>query len=83
MQLAATISKQEKAGNPRADTGCRQRIERISAAPEGTSIRTRQPGVSVWLRMSALPDGTPARDDRMHVEFDTELELIAMIPFGE
>lgn len=34
MQLAATISKQEKAGNLRADTGCRQRIERISAAPE-------------------------------------------------
>lgn len=39
------------------------------------------PGVSVWLRMSELPDGTPARNKRMHVPFDTELELTDMITY--
>jgi len=35
----------------------------------------KAPGVSVWLRMSALPDGTSARDERAHVPFDVEFEL--------
>lgn len=43
----------------------------------------KAPGVSVWLKMSALPDGTPSRDERMHAPFDTELELIDMIPFSD
>lgn len=43
----------------------------------------KAPGVSVWFRMSALPDGTPAKDDRMHLPFDTELELVDMIPFKD
>ncbi|CAM5680872.1 hypothetical protein MAUB1S_01455 [Mycolicibacterium aubagnense] len=43
----------------------------------------KAPGVSVWYRMSQLPDGTPAKDDRMHLPFDTELELVDMIPFKE
>jgi hypothetical protein len=43
----------------------------------------KAPGVSVWFRVSALPDGTPAKDDRMHVPFETELELVSMIPFND
>jgi hypothetical protein len=37
------------------------------------------PGVSVWIRHSALPDGRPARDERTHVPFDYEFELIDMM----
>ncbi|WP_006247213.1 hypothetical protein [Mycolicibacterium tusciae] len=37
------------------------------------------PGVSVWIRHSALPDGRPSRDERTHVPFDYEFELIDMM----
>jgi hypothetical protein len=43
----------------------------------------KAPGVSVWFRVSALPDGTPAKDERMHVPFDTDLELVDMVPFKD
>lgn len=39
----------------------------------------KAPGVSVWFRHSALPDGRPARDERAHVPFDHEFELIEMM----
>ncbi|OBA71513.1 hypothetical protein A5641_02115 [Mycobacterium sp. 1554424.7] len=39
----------------------------------------KAPGVSIWIRHSALPNGRPARDERAHVPFDHELELIDMI----
>jgi hypothetical protein len=38
-----------------------------------------RPGVSVWMRTPALPDGTPARDERAHVPFDHEFELIELM----
>ncbi|MEX7473066.1 hypothetical protein AB4Z39_25520 [Mycobacterium adipatum] len=37
------------------------------------------PGVSVWFTHSALPDGRPARDDRSHVPFDFEFEIVEMM----
>lgn len=37
------------------------------------------PGVTVWFRKSELPDGTPATDSRMHVPFDTDIELVDMM----
>lgn len=39
------------------------------------------PGVSVWLRMSALPNGTPSRDERFHVPFDHEFDLTDMLTY--
>jgi hypothetical protein len=54
------------------------KIRRVQHFDQG-----KAPGVSVWLRTSALPEGTPARDERMHVPFDTEIELIDMIPFSD
>jgi hypothetical protein len=41
----------------------------------------KAPGVSIWLRLSALPDGRPARDERAHVPFDHEFELIEMMTY--
>jgi len=35
------------------------------------------------LRMSALPDGTPARSERANASLNTELEFVDMTPFGE
>ncbi|MFW3117430.1 hypothetical protein MMAG44476_06941 [Mycolicibacterium mageritense DSM 44476 = CIP 104973] len=50
------------------------KILKVQHVNEGTA-----PGVSVWYRKSELPDGTPAMDSRMHVPFDTDLELIEMM----
>jgi hypothetical protein len=50
------------------------KILKIKHFPEG-----KAPGVSIWLRHSAMPDGRPARDERAHVPFEQEIELIDMI----
>jgi hypothetical protein len=52
------------------------KILRVRRVNEG-----KAPGVSVLLRMSALPDGTPARDVPAHVPFDHEFELVEMIAY--
>jgi hypothetical protein len=41
----------------------------------------KAPGVSVWMQVPKLPDGTPARVERMHVQFDHELELNDMMTY--
>lgn len=41
----------------------------------------KAPGVSVTVRMSALPDGTPSKVLPWHVPFDHEFELVEMITY--
>jgi hypothetical protein len=62
---------------------CRFRAVRSNYAAKILRIKRfnegKAPGVSVWLRHSALPDGRPARDERAHVPFDHEFELVEMM----
>ena len=41
----------------------------------------KAPGVSVRVRVSALPDGTPNQEEPWHVPFDHEFELMEMIAY--
>jgi hypothetical protein len=52
------------------------RVRRLDHTEDGLA-----PGVTIWYRLRPLPDGTPARESRMHVPFDTELELVEWIAF--
>lgn len=62
--------------DPKLGANVHAKILKVKHFNEG-----KAPGVSVWLRMSALPDGTPARDERFHVPFDHEFELVDMITY--
>jgi hypothetical protein len=41
----------------------------------------KAPGVSVWMQVPKLPDGTAPRVERMHVQFDHVVELHSMITY--
>jgi hypothetical protein len=60
--------------DPDIAANCSARILEIKHFDDGNA-----PGVSVWFRHSALPDGRPARDERTHVPFDYEFELVEMM----
>ncbi len=60
--------------DPKLQANYGAKILKIKHVNEGTA-----PGVSIWLRHSAMPDGRPARDERAHVPFEQEIELTDMI----
>jgi hypothetical protein len=62
--------------DPKVGANVPAKILRVQHVNEG-----KAPGVLILARMSALPDGTPSREERWRVPFDHEFDLVDMLAY--